>query len=318
VKPPLATGSVSLRLYPHDLPPAEVVQDLRSQAVLAERAGFDGVMLSEHHGGFPNYLPNPLLASTWALDATEQMWAAPCPMLLPLRAMAHVVEDLAWTAQRHPGRVGVGFAAGALETDFDLAGVPFAEMNGRFKTTLPLVARALSGAPAGPLADDLAVAALADAPIPVVSAAASPAAAERAGRLELGVVYDSITSIERLAMLSAAHDAAGGGVRILIRRVWVGEPPADAVAHQMARYRAAASDRAVAHWAADGGLVAAPDPVEVAQRLVDQMVRAGCDAVNLRLFHAGLTPGEVRRQIEVVGDLVLPVLRRLIDGQETG
>ncbi len=89
-------------------------------------------MTSEHHGGFPNYLPNPLLAATWALDATDRMWAAPCPLLLPLRPVGQVVEDLAWTAQRFPGRVGAGFAAGALADDFVVSDVPFEEMRERF------------------------------------------------------------------------------------------------------------------------------------------------------------------------------------------
>jgi len=58
---PFAPGSVSLRLYPHnDLPAGEVVEELRRQARAAESAGFDGVMVSEHHGGFAGYLPNPI------------------------------------------------------------------------------------------------------------------------------------------------------------------------------------------------------------------------------------------------------------------
>ena len=58
--PPFAPGSVSLRLYPHlDLPAAEIVDELRAQAALAAESGFDGVMTSEHHGGFAGYLPEP-------------------------------------------------------------------------------------------------------------------------------------------------------------------------------------------------------------------------------------------------------------------
>src|SRR5271170_5042326 len=61
---PLGRGSVSLRIYPLDLPPRQLVTDIQIQARLAEEAGFDGCMFAEHHGGFPNYLPNPLLAAT--------------------------------------------------------------------------------------------------------------------------------------------------------------------------------------------------------------------------------------------------------------
>lgn len=309
---PLAPGSVSLRLYPHDLPPAEVVGELRAQARLAEAAGFDGVMTSEHHGGFANYLPNPLLAATWALDATESVWAAPCPMLLPLRPATQVVEDLAWTAQRFPGRVGAGFAPGALPLDFEMAGVPFDEMRARFRAALPEVTAALAGRASGPLAEDPAVAALATAPITTVSAAQGPVAARRAAAAGAGLLFDSIIALDRAAEVTAAYREAGGtGPCILIRRAWVGETPAREVAAQMERYRRAASDRARAHWAPDGGLVADPDPAEVARRLRDQVAEAGCDAVNLRVFHAGIAPADARDQIERLGGEVLPRLRPL-------
>lgn len=309
---PLAPGSISLRLYPHDLRAADIVGELRAQALLAEQVGFDGVMTSEHHGGFPNYLPNPLLAATWALDATDEIWAAPCPMLLPLRPASQVIEDLAWTAQRFPGRLGAGFAAGAMQHDFDLAEVPFDEMVDRFKAALPRVTAALTGGePEAALADDAAVGALQQSPVPVVSAVASRAAARRAARLGIGLLFDSIIGIERVAELSMVHEqAGGGGSRILIRRAWVGDPPGEAVATQMARYRAAAPAAATAHWASDGGLVAASDPGEVAARLAQQLSDAHCDALNLRVFHAGVDPLEVRRQIERLGDDVLPRLRQ--------
>lgn len=307
---PLAAGSISLRLYPHDLPPEALVAELAEQARLAEAAGFDGVMTSEHHGGFPNYVPNPLLAATWALESTTTAWAAPCPTLLPLRPATQVVEDLAWTAQRFPGRLGAGFAAGAHERDFAMAGVPHGEMVDRFKAALPEVAAALAGRASGPLADDPAVAALAAAPIPVVSAAQSPAAARRAAGLGIGILFDSIISVPRAAEVSAVHrDAGGGGTRILVRRAWVGTAPDDSVRAQMDRFRATASERVKAHWAADGGLVAAADPAEVADRLHEQLVGSGCEALNLRVFHAGVEPAAVRAQIEQLGADVLPRLR---------
>jgi len=307
----MGAGSVSLRLYPHDLAPREVVAELAAQARLAEQVGFDGVMTSEHHGGFPNYLPNPLLAATWALEATERIWAAPSPMLLTLRATSQVVEDLAWTAQRFPGRVGAGFAAGAIERDFEMAGVPFEDRSARFRSELERVAAALAGRATPPLADDPAVAALSLAPIPVVGAAQGPVAARRVAPLGIGLIFDSIVSIARAAEVAAAHVEAGGRDRVLIRRVWLGPPPEQAMSTQMQRYRDAAPDSAKAHWAEDGGLVCSQDPHEVAARLHDQRRAAGCTALNLRVFQAGVSPGECREQIERIGLEVLPALRAL-------
>src|SRR4051812_12139386 len=104
-----APGSVSLRLYPHNqLPADQIVQTLRAQAAQAEAAGFDGIMTSEHHGGFGGYLPNPLQAAGWCLEAMKAGWAAPCPLLLPLKPTALVIEEIAWLAARFPGRVGLG------------------------------------------------------------------------------------------------------------------------------------------------------------------------------------------------------------------
>ena len=82
---PFAPGSISLRLYPHlDLPAPEIVEELRAQAALAATHGFDGVMTSEHHGGFAGYLPNPLQMSAFILGENDSGWVAPCPLLLPL------------------------------------------------------------------------------------------------------------------------------------------------------------------------------------------------------------------------------------------
>ena len=314
MNPPLAKRSISLRLYPHDLDAPAIVDELRAQAQLAEHAGFDGVMLSEHHGGFPNYIPNPLLATTWVLDATQHIWAAPCPQLLPLRPVTQIVEDLAWTAARYPGRVGAGFAAGALEHDFEMSGIPFDEMNARFKAALPEVSTALRGGAGGALADDLAVRLLAEAPIPVVSAAQSPAAARRAAACSIGLLFDSIVSIERAAVVSDEHAAHGGTeTRVMLRRVWVGEAPAASVTTQMDRFRKAAPPRAQEHWAPHGGLIAAKDPREVCDLLDDQVRRGGCDALNIRVFQAGIEPEAVREQIELLGEQVLPRLRTLAE-----
>src|SRR5215472_3577695 len=152
---PFAPGSVSLRLYPHlDLPAPAIVEELRGQAALAAEHGFDGVMTSEHHGGFAGYLPNPLQAAGWCLEAMADGWAAPSPLLLPLRAPALVAEEVAWLAARFPGRVGVGVAAGALPADFEVMGLTMDHLADRFSAGLEALAALLRGQASGPLADD--------------------------------------------------------------------------------------------------------------------------------------------------------------------
>ena len=310
---PFAPGSISLRVYPADLPPVEVVADMRTQARLAEEGGFDGCMTSEHHGGFPNYLPNPLLAATWLLDATERIWAAPCPLVLPLRPVSQVAEDVAWTHHRFPGRVGVGVCAGALPVDFELAGVPFDELFPRYRKALAELAAALGGRADGPLAHEPGVGVLRGGEIPLVAAVQADKTTRRAAELGVGVLYDSLQSLDRTRELSEAYlDAGGKGPRILIRRAWIGPPPTDNMAAQMNRYRGYAPARAVATWGEDDSLIAGADGAEVAEHVHRAMVRAGCDVVNIRVFLAGLTPDQVHEQIRRHGAETVPRLRQLL------
>jgi alkanesulfonate monooxygenase SsuD/methylene tetrahydromethanopterin reductase-like flavin-dependent oxidoreductase (luciferase family) len=312
VTAPLAPGSVSLRLYPHDdLPAPAIVDELRTQAALGADAGFDGVMTSEHHGGFAGYLPNPLQAAGWCLEAMGGGWAAPCPLLLPLRPPALVAEEIAWLAARFPGRVGVGVAAGALPIDFEIMGVSMDDLTARFTASLEALVRVLDGSDPGVLADDPAIKACAEHPVPVVSAAMGTTAVRRAARLGIGILFDSLSTPERCRELSEAYRAAGGaGPCVLIRRAWVGEPPGERVERQLDVYRSYAAPGAQAHWEGEQ-LVGAPDPAEVADGLADVARRAGADAVNLRVHVPGVEPEIARDQVVRLADVIGPLREAL-------
>lgn len=298
-------------MYPHALPAQECVAELRRQARLAEEAGFDGLMTSEHHGGFPGYVPNPLQLAGWLLEATERVWAAPCPLLLPLYHWSHVAEQLAWMAARFPGRVGAGFALGGLDRDFEMADLDYAERFARFREGLPLICSALRGEAEGPLADDPAIATCRESPVPVVSAAQSPAAVRRAAKVGIGVLYDSLQTLDRTREISDVYAEAGGrATRIAIRRVWVGPPPEAEVEAQMDFYRGYASQTAQAHWGDGQQLVSGADGAEVAEKLLEIADRGGCDAFNLRLHVKGIAPSQIEAQIARLGAETLPLLSR--------
>jgi alkanesulfonate monooxygenase SsuD/methylene tetrahydromethanopterin reductase-like flavin-dependent oxidoreductase (luciferase family) len=303
-RPPLSGGSVSLRIYPHnDLPADELVSELRAQAALAVEAGFDGVMTSEHHNGFAGYLPNPLQAAGWLLEAMPHGWAAPCPLLLPLRPPALVAEEAAWLAARFPGRVGIGVAAGSLQDDFDIMGLTKDRLARRFADGLALVADALSGRNAGRLGRDPAVARCAGSPVAVVSAAMSVAAVRRAAGLGVGLLFDSLSSPARCRELVDTYREAGGAAPVtLIRRVWIGSAPIERQQRQLDVYRGYAAQAAQAHWQGEQLLAGAADAV--AQQLVAVLRQAGADAVNLRIHVPGTTPAEARGQIADLADVV--------------
>jgi alkanesulfonate monooxygenase SsuD/methylene tetrahydromethanopterin reductase-like flavin-dependent oxidoreductase (luciferase family) len=308
---PFAPGSVSLRLYAHDeLAAPDIITELCAQARLATEQGFDGVMTSEHHGGLPGYLPNPLQLTSFILDETDRGWAAPCPLVLPLRPAAMVAEEMAWLDARHPGRVGVGVAAGALPLDFAAMGMDAKESVARFKAELPRVARMLRGEGLAGLDGDRALARLADRPIPVVSAASSPAACRRAAECQVGILLDGMTSSERVARLCAEYDRAGGTAgKVVIRRVWIGEALTELIDKQRRVYESyAAPGRS---FEADQTIVS-NDPHVVANKLNALLVATGADSLNLRVHLPGIGAATVRAQIARLAGEVLPALRSLL------
>jgi alkanesulfonate monooxygenase SsuD/methylene tetrahydromethanopterin reductase-like flavin-dependent oxidoreductase (luciferase family) len=310
---PFAARSVSVRLYPHgELPAPEMVRELCAQAVLATAAGFDGVMTSEHHGGFAGYMPNPLQAAGWLLEAMPTGWAAACPLLLPLRPPALVAEEVAWLAARFPGRVGLGLAAGSLQDDFDIMGLTKDDLTRRFADGLAVVVGALGGTDPGRLGGDAAIARCATDPVPVLSAAMSGAAVRRAAALGAGLLFDSLSTPQRLRQLTDLYRAAGGaGPCVAVRRAWVGTPPTAQVDRQVDRYRTYASAGAQAHWQGDQ-MVAAEHPHDLADALAALRVQAGVDALNLRVHVPGVSPATARQQIAAMGEVVAELHRAAI------
>jgi alkanesulfonate monooxygenase SsuD/methylene tetrahydromethanopterin reductase-like flavin-dependent oxidoreductase (luciferase family) len=310
---PFARGSVSFRSYRHDaLDAVEALEELRTQAALAVTHGFDGVMTSEHHGGFAGYLPNPLQLAGFLLDAMPSGWAAPCPLLLPLRPTALVIEETAWLAARFPGRVGLGVAAGALPVDFEVMDLSMDDLTMRFADALHRLARALRGSDGSALDSDLAIARCADHPVPVLSAAASATAARRAARVGVGLLFDSLVTPTRAGELVAVYRAAGGTAPcVLIRRAWIGDPPREAIDRQVDVYRSYAPTNAPTHWGANEMAVGATGE-DVAKQLVDAAHTAGVDALNLRVHVPGVTVADARAQISRLGDDVVPLVKETL------
>ena len=306
-----ARDSISLRLYPHqELEAPDIVATMREQAAQAVRLGFDGVMTSEHHGGFGGYTPNPIQLTGWLLEAMPSGWAAPCPLLLPLRPVALVAEELAWLAARHPGRVGAGVAPGSLPLDFSVMEIPIVEMHDRFRAGLPRLVELLNGRNLGELADDRALQACSGSPIPVLATAMSPGAARRAAAAGAGLLFEGASSVDKLSRLAGEYRGAGGTAPIvLIRRVWLGEPPTDSFAAQQALYRTYSTRSAQAGWTGNG-LTSAADADRLATELVDAIRTIGAAAINLRIHAPGLAPRAIGEQLDVLGGELLPRLRQ--------
>jgi alkanesulfonate monooxygenase SsuD/methylene tetrahydromethanopterin reductase-like flavin-dependent oxidoreductase (luciferase family) len=301
--PPFAPGSISLRLYPHnDLPADRIVTVMREQAALAAEIGCDGVMTSEHHGGFGGYMPNPTQMAGWLLEAMPQGWAAPCPLLLPLRPWALVAEELAWLAARFPGRVGLGVGPGSLEEDFTIMGTNKDNLVARFADGLNRVTAALGGGDAGLLAGDVAIKRCAEHPIPVLSTAMSHAAVRRCIESGAGMIFSGANANWHCRELSDAYRAQGGtGPIVLIRRVSVGGGQ-ELHAKQVDLYRTYTPKDAQSKWA-DNPLTEGT-PAEIAASVIADMKTTGADSLNLRVHVPGVSPNVARRNIEGLREVV--------------
>jgi alkanesulfonate monooxygenase SsuD/methylene tetrahydromethanopterin reductase-like flavin-dependent oxidoreductase (luciferase family) len=301
ILPPFAPGSISLRLYPHnDLPADEIVTVMRGQAAMAAEVGFDGVMTSEHHGGFGGYMPNPVQMSGWLLDAMPQGWAAPCPLLLPLRPWALVAEELAWLNARYPGRVGLGVASGSLEADFEIMGTNKDNLVERFRAGLNAVAGALSGRDPGILAGDVAIKRCVTHPVPVISAVMSQTAVRRCLESGAGMLFAGVSANWHCREMSDAYRSGGGtGPIVLVRRVSVagasvggGEARHAAQVDLYKSYTTAASQ---SKWAQNQLTEGTPD--EIAAGLIADMKETGADSLNLRVHVPDISADEALRNI---------------------
>ena len=301
---PFAPGTISVGLYSTSTDAATTLESIFGQARAARDAGFDGVTISEHHAGFPSYVPNPIQVCGWILDRVDDVWAGACPVVLPLRPEALVAEEVAWLHVLHPGRVALGVAPGYAASDFDALGMDHESRATRFRDRLTRLAELLGGGGADPLRQDPAIANLRGSPVPIVAAAGSRAAAQRAAISGTGIITDSLASVDRVRDRFVAHREAGGnGPRVVNRRAWIGSVPNDLVARQLATW-----DKA---GVADGKPITSDvisgDTTEVADRLVEVIEYTGADHLGLKVFLEGLSEREVCSQLSAFG----PALERV-------
>lgn len=302
---PFAAGSISLGLSAVSGDARAIAGRLRDDAITAVSVGFDGVTLSEHHGGFPHYVPSPLTLAAGILGQLPRGWAVAAPAILPLRPPVTVAEDLAWLAALYPGRVGAGFVPGYQRRDFEVLGAEFAGRHVAFWRGLATLVCTLGAG--SPLRADPAIA---SADLPVLVGVSGPVAARRATAAGVGML---VTSLRRrpaaVQLLVDAYTAAGGTMpTTLIRRVHVGNLAAGGFGRSMGDWRSQAE--ASASWlAADDDSLVSGSPAAVADELARSLTDSGCRALNIRIDAYTAQPELIGDQIAALGELVLPALR---------
>jgi alkanesulfonate monooxygenase SsuD/methylene tetrahydromethanopterin reductase-like flavin-dependent oxidoreductase (luciferase family) len=305
--PPFSAGSISLGLHLHSAPVSEALDELAAQAALAEDAGFDGVCLSEHHGGFDGYVPNPVVASNWLLGATQRSFVAAMPTILPLRAARILAEDVAWTAARYPGRLGLAVAPGYDQNDFSLVGVDHSARFQDFGRALDVCRTLLAGG--GPGERDSAIRATRSRPVPLLSTASTPQAARRAASAGVGLLLDSFTDLGLVAQIINEYRSHGGrGATVLNRRVWVGEVPDESMTRLRRVYADAGQGQAWLDIARENTVISG-SAADIAGKLTVAAEAAGVESLNLRVHLPAVQAPVARDQIALAGEAILPLVR---------
>lgn len=304
---PFAAGSISLGLSAVGETGGAIIARLVEDASNAVGAGFDGVTLSEHHAGFPGYVPQPMQLASMLRERMSEGWACAGPSVTPLRNPAQVAEELAWAAAAHPGRVGAAFVPGYQEQDFTALGYDFDARHRSHWLHLERLMTELARSEGAQLSQDPALRALEAGEISVLTGAAGPIAVRRAARLGVGLLIPSLRPPDEVrGLIDLFHDEGGAGEAVLIRRVHVGDSATGSQVN-VDRWRTRADSASWLDLSDDA--VSVGDADRVAELLVSQLERSGATAVNVRVEAYADAPELVSEQIETVGRDVLPKVR---------
>lgn len=314
MKSPFQVGSISVGLSARGCTGAEVVENLMADARTAVDSGFDGVTLSEHHGGFPGYIPSPIMMTGILLDKIGGGWACAGPSVLPLRNPTVLAEDLAWMNAIHPGRVGAAFVPGYQQADFELLGVSFDDRYRlHWQGLESLMSQIGHRRDRDTALSDAAFGDLPEYGIPLLSGAAGPVGVRRAAQIGAGILIPSLRPAKEVRELTQRYvDAGGPGTVALIRRIKLegsasGTEPG---AVNVDRWRSRGKD---ADWLElDSGAMAQGSLEQIVDSLASQARQAGATALNVRVESYADNPESVPDELAQAGEQVVPVLRRAL------
>jgi alkanesulfonate monooxygenase SsuD/methylene tetrahydromethanopterin reductase-like flavin-dependent oxidoreductase (luciferase family) len=126
---------------------AELYATALEQCAWADRLGFAGVMLSEHHGSPDGYLPSPLVFGAAVAARTRSLRIHFAALIAPLHDPVRLAEDLAVLDVVSAGRVIPVLAGGYVESEFRAFGRKLSDRARVMEEIVPFLERAWSGEP---------------------------------------------------------------------------------------------------------------------------------------------------------------------------
>jgi probable F420-dependent oxidoreductase len=209
-------------------------QEILAESAHAEAAGFEIVLVPEHHLMPDGYLPQPLVLLAAIAARTSSIRVGTGILHLPERDPIHVAEEVAVLDNLSGGRVSLGVGLNLVEADFRLFGVPMKGVTRRFEEQLAILQGVWSQRDFRFGGEFYAYDGITVTPRvlqqphpPIWIGAMAEASLRRAGRLGLGWVTDPLHNMDVMTawasiFRSAAEEAGRApGPVILKRDAWV-------------------------------------------------------------------------------------------------
>ncbi len=217
---------------------AALYDEVFEAAEAAERVGFDGLFVPEHHQMPDGYMPQPLTFAAALAARTTRMEIGTAILQLPLFHPLHVAEQGAVIDNVCKGRFILGAGLGLVEQEFDAFGLRVSDAVSRFEESVAILREAWSGASFSHDGKhfafrDVTVTPRPMRPPPVWVGAMSEPSLARAGRIADGWLSDPLHNFEVMkawADLYRSGASAAGNRRTevaIVRDAWVGESEAE-------------------------------------------------------------------------------------------
>lgn len=123
----------------------QVYREHLEYAAAADRLGFDGVWVPEHHCVPSGYNPAPFAALAALSQVTKRCAIGTQPLLLPLYNPVLAAEQAAVVDVMSGGRLTLGVGAGYRTGDFEVVGIDRRERGARSDEVLEILTKALRG-----------------------------------------------------------------------------------------------------------------------------------------------------------------------------
>ncbi|MFA1538100.1 LLM class flavin-dependent oxidoreductase [Actinomadura monticuli] len=313
-----------------DYPPGAsfptIFDHVEQQAIAAEKAGFLGLWIAEHHFGTYGCMPTPLMFLSRLSGRTERLLLGTAITQLPHYNAVRLAEDICYLDAASNGRLRIGAGTGAKEKEKELEafGVPAADKLPRTLETLEILGQALDAGHIDFKGDfyelnDISVAPPPSRPARELLSLTGRSLTGEAARRGYGLLVPRTARAEARAEFVQSYLDAPGGTRgpiISLRFVFVADTEREALERTRRTVVRYANDDLGVRWDGEVGTpvhyelldrlnFAVGTPEQIIARIEEWGGEFPADEYACHMFAAGMRHEDVLRSIELFGREVI-------------